>query len=117
MSAGDWKELFRASCSGDLALVVHHLRAGVDPDHVHPEILSTPLVTAILAGHAAIALVLLEHGADPALCSEFDGLTPLQAARQAGLREVEQRLLVLGVADADVRRPVPWWKSWLRPGL
>lgn len=111
MSAGDWKDLFQASCAGNLALVDYHVRAGVDVNHVHPEILSTPLVAAILARQEAVALYLLEHGANPALISEFDGLTPLQAARQTGLRDVEQRLQAL---TPDRPAPVGWWARLLR---
>jgi ankyrin repeat protein len=113
MSAGDWKELYQASCTGNLALVDYHVRAGVDINHVHPEILSTPLVAAILARQEAVALYLLEHGANPALSSEFDGLTPLQAARQVGVPAVEQRLLALVSGRPAPRR---WWARVLRWG-
>jgi hypothetical protein len=106
MSGGDWKELFNAGCSGDLALVEYHVKAGVDVNYAHPEFLSTPLVAAILARQEAVALYLLANGATPDLGSEFDGVTPMQAARQAGLRCVEQQLLALGVpALADPQRP------------
>jgi uncharacterized protein len=96
MSGGDWKELFKAGCDGDLALVEFHVRRGVDLNYAHPEFLSTPLVAAILARQEAVALYMLEHGAWPDLHSEFDGMAPLQAARQAGLAGVEARLLALG---------------------
>lgn len=75
MSGGDWKELFNAGCEGDLALVEYHVKCGVDVNDAHPEFLSTPLV-----------------GANPHLPSEFDGVTPMQAARRAGLARVEDRL-------------------------
>ncbi|UYL09772.1 ankyrin repeat domain-containing protein [Bdellovibrio sp. SKB1291214] len=81
MSAGDWKEMYSASVSGDLELVQYHIRNGVDPNYQHPEIMSTALVASIIGNHPDISLFLLEHGADPALRSEFDNLTPLQAAR------------------------------------
>jgi ankyrin repeat protein len=118
MSGGNWKEMFNAACSGDLALVEYHVHAGTDIDYAHPEFLSTPLVACILAGQAQVALFLLERGANPQLCSEFDGLTPLQAARQAGLAEVERRLLALGApALPPPRRAERWWsrvwrKAW-----
>ncbi len=115
MSAGDWKELFQASCTGNLALVDHHVRAGVDINHAHPEILSTPLVGAILARQEEVALYLLDHGAQPGLASEFDGLTPLQAARQTGLRAVEQRLLALGASDRAAGAG-HWWGRLRRFG-
>ena len=97
MSGGDWKEMFNAGCEGDLALVAHHVRAGIDVNYAHPEFLSTPLVAAILAGQEAVALYLLDHGANPALPSEFDAATPLQAAQQMGLVAVEEKLYAMGV--------------------
>lgn len=117
MSGGDWKEMFNAGCDGDLGLVAHHVRAGIDVNYAHPEFLSTPLVAAILAGQEAVALYLLDHGAHPQLRSEFDGLTPVEAARQAGLLAVEQRLYALGVPRASVTAPPPgrlarWWMRW-----
>ena len=97
MSGGDWKEMFNAGCAGDLALVEHHVKSGVDVNYAHPEFLSTPLVAAILAGQEAVALYLLDHGANPALPSEFDAATPLQAAQQMGLVAVEEKLYAMGV--------------------
>lgn len=97
MSGGDWKEMFNAGCAGDLALVEHHVKSGVDVNYAHPEFLSTPLVAAILAGQEAVALYLLDHGANPALPSEFDAATPLEAAQQMGLVAVEEKLYAMGV--------------------
>ncbi|MDR7335644.1 ankyrin repeat domain-containing protein [Roseateles asaccharophilus] len=97
MSGGNWKEMFNAGCDGDLALVAYHVKAGVDVNYAHPEFLSTPLVAAILAGQQEVAFFLLDHGANPRLPSEFDGVTPMQAARKAGLGGVEARLHGLGI--------------------
>jgi ankyrin repeat protein len=118
MSGGHWKELFLAACDGDLDLVVYHVRSGVDVNYAHPEFLGTPLVACILARQEAVALYLLAHGAWPDLYSEFDGLTPLQAARQAGLTAVERRLLELGATEpppAPAPKPVrtgSWWRRF-----
>jgi uncharacterized protein len=113
MSGGDWKEMFNAACEGDLELLAYHVEAGADIDYAHPEFLATPLVACILAGQEGAALFLLEHGANPQLLSEFDGLTPVQAARQVGLACVEARLLELGAqppaADTQARR---WFARW-----
>lgn len=111
MSGGNWKEMYNASCDGDLELVKYHVKAGVDINYAHPEFLSTPLVAAILAGQESVALYLLECGAIPDLPSEFDGVTPVQAARNAGLSQVEDKLVELGVQrpQSRVRR-----KHWLR---
>jgi ankyrin repeat protein len=92
MSGGDWKDMFSAACRGDAELVRFHLVHGVDPDYAHPEFQETALVAAILAGHGAVADVLLDHGADPTIVSPADELTPLQAARASSLQPVEQRL-------------------------
>jgi uncharacterized protein len=92
MSAGDWKDMFRAACDGDVELVRYHVENGVDVDYAHPELQSTALVACILAGHDQVAHLLLDHGADPLLVSPLEGLTPVQAAHQAGLTGVEARL-------------------------
>jgi uncharacterized protein len=110
VSGGNWKEMFNAACEGDLALVEYHVKAGVDINYAHPEFLATPLVASILARQEPVSLYLLESGANPHLLSEFDGLTPIQAARQSGLARVEAKLRELGaVAPAPVQKP----KSWL----
>jgi uncharacterized protein len=116
MSGGNWKEMFNAACEGDLALVEYHVKEGADVNYAHPEFLATPLVASILAGQSAVALYLLAHGANPHLLSEFDGSTPIQAAKQAGLKEVENRLVEMGAQvppePAAVSRP--FWAFWRR---
>lgn len=92
MSHGDYKAFFAAACAGDVALVRHHLDAGVDVDFVHPELQSTALVAAIEERRSDVALLLLDHGASPALVSPLEAMTPLQAARAAGLDRVAARL-------------------------
>jgi uncharacterized protein len=109
MSGGNWKEMFNAACAGDLALVEYHVKAGTDMNYAHPEFLATPLVASILAKQEAVALYLLEQGANPHLLSEFDGLTPIQAARQARLARVESKLIELGVQPPP---PLPPTRSW-----
>ena len=110
MSGGNWKEMFNAACEGDLALVEYHVRAGVDTNYAHPEFLATPLVASIIAGQAEVALFLLENGANPHLLSEFDGLTPIQAARKYRMKSVELKLVSLGVRAAAEE---PARQSWL----
>lgn len=105
MSGGDWKELFNAAVDGDIELVRYHAGKGVDVNYAHPEFLSTPLVACILARQEEVALFLLDHSANPSLGSEFDGLTPLQAARQVGLGGVEARLRLLGALGAQEPSP------------
>ncbi len=118
MSGGNWKEMFNAACSGDLALVEYHVKAGADMNYAHPEFLATPLVASILARQEAVALFLLDQGANPHLLSEFDGMTPIQAARQVGLATVESRLVALGAKPlpSPARAPTSWLSRLFRAG-
>jgi uncharacterized protein len=121
MSGGNWKEMFNAAVDGDLALVEYHVRAGVDVNYAHPEFLSTPLVAAILARQEAVARYLLTSGANPDLPSEFDGATPMQAARRAGLPALEEALLCAGAAPLPPpaqrrRRGGGWLGGWFAGG-
>ncbi len=109
MSAGDWKDLYAAALAGDLALVRHHISADVNPNYQHPEIMCTPLVASLIHGHSEIAYYLLEHGADPHLRSEFDDLTPLQAAQKHGRVEFVTLLRDRGARE----RRQPFWWRWL----
>jgi ankyrin repeat protein len=92
MSHGDYKAFFAAACAGDVALVEHHLDAGVDIDFIHAELQSTALVAAIEERREAAALLLLDRGASPTLRSPLEGMTPLEAARAARLEQVVARL-------------------------
>ncbi|WP_262849690.1 hypothetical protein [Mumia quercus] len=96
MSGGDWKDMFGAACTGDVALVQYHLDQGVDVDYAHPELQSTALVASILARQEEVAGVLLDHGADPHLESELDEMTPAQAARHMRMTALSARLSGLG---------------------
>ena len=109
MSGGDWKDMYAAAVAGNLALVRHHIDAGVNPNYQHPEVLCTPLVASLIAGHDDIAHYLLAHGADPMLRSDFDDLTPLLAAQRHGRAEFVALLQALGAKEQ--RRPF-WWR-WL----
>lgn len=104
MDGGNWKELFNAACQGDLDLVKYHVARGVDLNYAHPEFLSTPLVACTLAGQEPVALYLLASGASPTLRSEFDAMTPIQAARHAGLAALEDALRQRG---ATLPEPTP----------
>ena len=68
-----------------------------------------PLVASLVQGHDAVADFLLKHGASPHLRSDFDGLTPLEAARKHGRDVLVQRLLQLGAKDAAPSL----WRRWL----
>jgi hypothetical protein len=84
----------------------------VDVNYAHPEFLSTPIVACALEGQEVVALYLLESGADPNLFSEFDAMTPLQAARKAGLLALVAKLLELGAREAAALKAKPK-ESWL----
>ena len=117
MSGGDWKDMFRAACTGDVELVRFHLDNGVDVDFAHPEFQSTALVASILADREEVAHLLLDHGADPLLRSDLEAMTPLEAAHRAGLSGVEARLRGLGATrplPAPVSRARSGWLDRLR---
>lgn len=87
--------MYEAACAGDLPLVRYHVQSGVDVNYAHPEFMSTPLVSAILAGQSEVALYLLENGADPTLVSNWDEMTPMQAARSKADHAVQAQIEVL----------------------
>ena len=89
----------------------------MDVNYAHPEFLSTPLVACILERQSESALLLLDSGADSMLHSEFDGMTPMQAAVSVGLAPVVGRLADMGV---PIPQPMPQppglltkWRNWL----
>ncbi|UXR66211.1 ankyrin repeat domain-containing protein [Bdellovibrio bacteriovorus] len=103
MSAGDWKEMYQAAQNGNLELVRYHIENDVNPNYQHPEILATPLVAAITAGHSDVAIYLLENKADPFLKSFFDDMTGIEAALHYKNHEVLTHLR---------RQGIPTRKSW-----
>ncbi len=105
MSAGDWKDMFYAASSGDIRLLAFHVSSGVNVNYIRPEFPCTPLTAAILAKQTQAALYLLDHGADPSVGPEFDGLTPVQAAQATDLTEVLARLQAMGATIPPKRHP------------
>ena len=114
MSAGDWKDLYRATDEGDFELVKYHVKRGVNVNYQHPEILMTVLVTAIKNGHTDIALFLIENGADPKLESYFDQLKPLDAALKFNDQIVLKKLEQLGLRPSFLRRLFKKTKDLIR---
>lgn len=98
--------MYKAAQDGNFELLKYHIESGVDPNYQHPEILSTPLVAAIISGHDDLALYLLNHGAHPDLQSDFDAMTPVQAA------ERYQRVKVMDFLKQKFPQLVkkPFWK-------
>ena len=113
MSGGNWKEMFNVACEGDLALVEYHVKAGADINYAHPEFLANPLVASTLARQEHVAMFLLASGANPHLVSEFDGRTPIQAAREVGLAQVEAKLMELGAKAPKAKLESKGWLSRL----
>lgn len=62
---GNWKEFYLAARDGDFELVSYRMQIGVDVNYAHPEIQSTALAAAILAGKQEVAQYLLDNSADP----------------------------------------------------
>lgn len=110
MSAGDWKDFYKAACEGDMGLVRYYADSGIDLDYAHPEFFSTALVGSIRAGQAEVALYLLDRGANPSLISEIDNMTPIEAARLSALPAVEARLREMGAMPRAVKRA--GWRRW-----
>jgi ankyrin repeat protein len=106
MSAGDWKEMYRAAEEGDLELVRYHIANGINPNYQHPAVLSTPLVASIINGHVEIARYLLENGADGDLSSHFEELTPIEAAR------LHKRFEIAEILKAKIAP-----QSWLQKAI
>lgn len=124
MSGGDWKEMYGAAVDGDVTLLRYYLAKGVDPNFQHPEFQCTALVGALLAGQLETSRALLSGGADPRLLSEFDALTPAQAAWRNGNPELRQLLARHGIpADEGADAAAPnaedfglralwrWWRT------
>lgn len=111
MSAGDWKELYRAVEMGDYDLVDYHIKNGVNLNYQHPEILVTVLVTAIKLKHNSIVELLLDNGADPDLESYYDQLTPLSAALKYKNNDVLTKLKAMNVQSSIVQK-IKMSKLW-----
>jgi ankyrin repeat protein len=109
MSGGDWKDMYDAAVTGDLVRVQYHIEQGVNPNYQHPEVMCTPLVASLIHGHDEIALFLLHQGADPNLLSDYDGLTPLQAAQQFQREDMIALLRDKGASTPNT----PFWRRWL----
>jgi hypothetical protein len=97
------KEMIKAAKSGNVARVSELLAE--DPTFLHARDTdgSTPLHHAAWKGHAEVARVLLDAGADHSLENENPhwGGTPLHAAAHGNQKAVAELLIARG---ADIRR-------------
>ncbi len=80
MAAGDWKEFYRSAQEGDLELVKYHIAMGIDPNHQHPEFMTTALIASIEQQHYEVAAFLLKSGSDPNRKEDYGHHTPLSIA-------------------------------------
>lgn len=92
MSAGNWKELFHACETGDIALAKYHIHAGVDLNYQHPEYMTTALIASIRAEQANIVKLLLEHGADPHIQEAWGTDNAFKAAQTLGNNTIVELL-------------------------
>lgn len=88
MAAGDWKEFYLAAQSGNLELVKYHIQMGIDPNHQHPEFMTTALIVSIESQHVEIAKYLLENGSDPTRKEDYGHDTPLSMAKKTKNKEL-----------------------------
>jgi ankyrin repeat protein len=101
---GGFTALLHAAMSGDLESVTALLDAGVPVDQAAADG-STPLLVAIIKHHPAVALHLLERGANPNVTEP--GFTPLHAASITGQMDIVRTLLDKGAdVNAGVTMPL-----------
>jgi uncharacterized protein len=103
-------EIIQAAAAGDVKRVRAALAAGADVDATSPyttnidrdlyEGTNTPLLLALRNDHEEMALLLLEHGANPDVADAFDGTGPIHEAAKRGFARVVDRLIDL---RADLR--------------
>lgn len=98
MEHGNWKSMYEAACGGDLELVKYYVNSGVDVNYVHPEFMSTALVSCIVADQSDVAVYLLDNGADPNIVSPWEDMTPVQAVATRNLPAVQARIDELAAA-------------------
>lgn len=91
---GEWKELLRASESGDVSLVKYHLSNRVDPNWQHPEYFTAPIFEGIRNGRIEVVQALLQHGkADTSIVEEMTECQPLEVAIEERQHEIVDLLL------------------------
>ena len=104
VAAGAEPTLLDAAGAGSVKMVARLLEEGADPDG-SPNVESFPLYAAAMAGHARIAQMLVEAGADTGRTVE--GWSSLAAAVASSHDDVVSVLLDAG-ADINSREGHPW---------
>lgn len=87
MQSGDFKALVQSVLNEDLDSVQYYLSLGVDPNFIHPEIMTTPLIEAVRLVHLPIVKLLLSNGANPKITSSI-GESPLKIAKKQNHKEL-----------------------------
>lgn len=96
-------EIIQAAIAGDAERVRAALASGADVNTTCPYTTSidrdlyegthTPLLLALSNEHEEIAILLLDHGADPDRADAFDGRRPIHEAAARGLARAIDRLI------------------------
>jgi hypothetical protein len=94
-------DLHTAAAIGDIQAVQYHIDAGTDLNTREPGRGSTPLITATAFGRTAVAVALIEAGADVNIRND-EGSTALMTAAFFCHTEVVEALLDNG-ADKNIR--------------
>ncbi len=99
-------ELIQAARAGDLSRIRMALAAAADVNEACTYTTSidrdlyegthTALLVALENGHEDVAILLLDHGANPDAADAFDGTRPLHEAVKRGLARAVDRLLAAG---------------------
>lgn len=98
------EDFFRAAKRGDAALVEKMLAAGTDPN-LHNGAGETALHICARNGQAKVALLLIEHGADPARGTRDDAAAlPIEDAVRFGHSEVAEVLVRHGGYDPEAQQ-------------
>lgn len=87
MQSGEFKAFIQSVLNEDLPSVQYYLSQGIDPNFLHPEIMTTPLVEAVRISNIPIVKLLLAHGANPNLDSLL-GESALKIAQQKKNKEL-----------------------------
>jgi ankyrin repeat protein len=87
MESGDWKALIQAIIDQDIEKVNFYLKMDFDPNFLHPEMMTNPIIESARIGHLGITKQLLEKGASPKLTSQL-GESAIQIARNNKNKEL-----------------------------
>jgi len=100
-----------AAINNRLAIVEYFVSIGAVVDQKGGTLMSTPLHWAVRQGHLAMAVLLMRHGADPAL-EDLEGCSALHLAAQFGHSSIVAYLIAKGMdvdlIDRNGMTPLMW---------